>query len=70
VDRGAGLAYARIYAEDDEALRRGFGWAFATYVGGALGTELPLGAWYERYGDEDLGYAVLDSSRRASRSRA
>ncbi len=40
--------------------RRGFAWAFAIFVGGALGMELPLGAWFELHGDENLGYAVID----------
>lgn len=40
--------------------RRAFAWAFAIYVGGALGMELPLGAWFEAHGDENLGYACLD----------
>lgn len=53
-------AYLRFWWRLPSATRRGFAWAFAVYVGGALGMELPLGAWYERYGDEDLGYAALD----------
>ena len=52
--------YLRFWWRLPAATRRGFAWAFAIYVGGALGMELPLGAWYERHGDEDLGYAVLD----------
>jgi hypothetical protein len=40
--------------------RRGFALAFVLYVGGALGMELPLGAWYEAHGDQNLGYALLD----------
>ncbi|MCA9696625.1 MAG: hypothetical protein KC431_03790 [Myxococcales bacterium] len=40
--------------------RRGFAWAAALYVGGALGMELPLGAWVEGHGDENLTYALLD----------
>jgi hypothetical protein len=53
-------AYLRFWWRLPPATRRGFGWAFGIYVGGALGMELPLGAWFERYGDENLGYAVLD----------
>jgi hypothetical protein len=53
-------AYLRFWWRLPPTTRRGFAWAFAIYVGGALGMELPLGAWYERYGDEDLGYALLD----------
>jgi hypothetical protein len=40
--------------------RRAFALAFVIYVGGALGMELPLGAWFEAHGDENLGYALLD----------
>lgn len=53
-------AYLRFWWRLPPTTRRGFAWAFAIYVGGALGMELPLGAWYERRGDEDLGYAMLD----------
>lgn len=53
-------AYLRFWWHLPIATRRGFAWAFAIYVGGALGMELPLGAWYERYGDESPGYAALD----------
>jgi hypothetical protein len=30
------------------------------YVGGALGMEIPLGAWTAHYGDDNLGYALID----------
>jgi len=40
--------------------RRGFAVAAALYVGGALGMELPLGAWVEVHGDENLVYGLLD----------
>ena len=53
-------AYLRFWWRLPTTTRRGFAWAFAIYVGGALGMELPLGAWYERYGDEDPIYAALD----------
>jgi hypothetical protein len=53
-------AYLRFWWHLPPPTRRGFAWAFAIYVGGALGMELPLGAWVERYGDESLGYAMLD----------
>jgi hypothetical protein len=53
-------AYLRFWWRLPTTTRRGFGWAFAIYVGGALGMELPLGAWYELHGDENLGYAMLD----------
>lgn len=53
-------AYLGFWRRLPTTTRRGFAWAFAIYVGGALGMELPLGAWFERHGDENLGYAVLD----------
>lgn len=55
-----GLAYLRFWLGLAKPTRRGFAWAFAIYVGGALGMELPLGAWFEQHGDENLGYALLD----------
>lgn len=30
------------------------------YVGGAVGMELPLGAWTAEHGDDGLGYALID----------
>jgi len=53
-------AYLRFWWRLPPPTRRGFAWAFAIYVGGALGMELPLGAWYELHGEDDLGYAMLD----------
>jgi hypothetical protein len=52
--------YARFWLRLPAPTRRGFAWAFVLYVGGALGMELPLGAWYEAHGDQNLGYFVLD----------
>jgi hypothetical protein len=34
--------------------------AGAMYVLGAVGFELPLGMWTERFGDQSLGYALID----------
>lgn len=34
--------------------------AGALYVGGAIGMELPLGAWASSHGEDDLGYALID----------
>lgn len=52
--------YAWFWLRLPAPTRRGFALAFVLYVGGALGMELPLGAWYEAHGDENLGYGVLD----------
>lgn len=55
------LGHWRFWRRLPPPTRRGFAWAAAFYVGGALGMELPLGAWYEVHGDENLGYALLDT---------
>ena len=55
-----GLAYVRFWWRLSPPARSRFAWAGAVYVGGALGMELPLGAWFEAHGDENLGYALLD----------
>lgn len=34
--------------------------AGAVYVGGALGTELPIGAWYDAHGGDNLVYGLLN----------
>jgi hypothetical protein len=54
------LTYVRFWLRLPPPTRRGFAWAFAVYVGGALGMELPLGAWCEVHGDENLVYGILD----------
>ena len=56
-----GLSYLGFWLRLPAPTRRGFALAFALYVGGALGMELPLGAWVEVHGDENLGYALLDA---------
>lgn len=52
--------YAWFWRRLPAPTRRGFAWAFVLYVGGALGMELPLGAWSEAHGEENLGYGALD----------
>lgn len=42
------------------ATRRAFLIAASIYVFGALGMELPLGLYTERYGDQGLGYGLID----------
>ena len=54
------VTYLRFWQLLPQPTRWGFALAFALYVGGALGMELPLGAWVEAHGDENLGYALLD----------
>lgn len=56
-----GLSYFRFWRRLPAPTRRGFAWAFGLYVGGALGMELPLGAWFEAHGDDNLGYALIDA---------
>jgi len=41
-------------------LRRRLIAAAVIYVGGAVVMELPLGYWTDRYGDDTLGYALID----------
>ena len=41
-------------------LRRRLLAAAVIYIGGALVMELPLGWWTDRYGDDTLGYALID----------
>lgn len=53
-------AYFGFWRALPSTTRRGFAWAFALYVGGALGMELPLGAWVEHHGDDNGVYAALD----------
>jgi hypothetical protein len=53
-------AYLGFWRRLPTPTRWGFAWAFAIYVGGALGMELPLGQWFELHGDENLGYSVID----------
>ena len=54
------LAYLRFLLH----LPRRFGALFvlagAVYVGGALGSELPIGAWYEAHGGDNLVYGLLN----------
>ncbi len=40
--------------------RRAFVLAGIVYVGGAVGMELPLGVYTERYGSETFGYGLID----------
>jgi hypothetical protein len=55
------LTYLGFWLRLPPPTRRGFAWAFVLYVGGALGMELPLGAWFEAHGDDNLGYALIDA---------
>lgn len=54
------LAYLKFLLH----LPRRFGALFvlagAVYVGGALGTELPIGAWYDAHGGDNLVYGLLN----------
>lgn len=55
-----GVAYVPFLRALDAATRRRFVVAGAIYVGGALGMELPLGLWTGAYGDDNLGYGLID----------
>lgn len=54
------LAYVPFLRALDRVTRNRFVVAGALYVGGALLMELPLGWWTETYGDDNLGYGVID----------
>lgn len=55
-----GAAFARFLGHLEPVTRRRFVVAGIVYVSGALLCELPLGAWTERHGDDNLGYAFID----------
>jgi hypothetical protein len=55
-----GVAYLPFLKALDAVSRRRFLVAGAVYVGGALLMELPLGWWASRYGEESLGYVLID----------
>ena len=43
-----------------DPLRRRFALSATLYLTGALGMELPLGWWTDRYGDDNLVYGLID----------
>lgn len=55
-----GLSYLGFLRRLDRATARRFVLAGGLYVAGALLLELPLGWWTEQYGDDSLGYALID----------
>jgi hypothetical protein len=55
-----GLAFVPFLIALDASTRARFVIAGAIYVGGALVMELPLGWWTDTYGEETLGYALID----------
>lgn len=54
------VAYVPFLRDLPTATRRRFLLSALLYVGGAVGVELPLGAYTEAHGDETLAYALLD----------
>jgi hypothetical protein len=54
------LLYLRFVIALPRATRVGLIVAGALYLGGAVGMELPLGWWTERFGNDGLGYALID----------
>jgi hypothetical protein len=54
------LVYLRFIVAQPSATRTGLIVASIIYIGGAAGMELPLGWWTERFGNDGLGYALLD----------
>jgi hypothetical protein len=55
-----GVAYLPFLKALPARSRNRFLLAGALYVGGALVMELPLGWWAERFGEDGLGYALID----------
>jgi hypothetical protein len=56
-----GLSYIPFLRHLPRPTRNRFLLAGALYVGGAVGLELPLGAWTQKHGDDNLGYALIDA---------
>jgi len=54
------LVFLRFVIALPRATRLGIIIAGAIYIGGAVGGELPLGWWTERFGNDGLGYALID----------
>jgi len=54
------LVYLRFVIALPRATRLGLIVAGVVYIGGAIGMELPLGWWTERFGNDGLGYALID----------
>lgn len=52
--------YLRFLGHLPGRFRRRFVLAGAIYVGGALGTELPVSWWYDRHGGDNLTYGLLN----------
>ncbi len=52
--------YLRFLGHLPARTRRRFVLAGVIYVGGALGTELPVGWWYDRHGGDNLTYGLLN----------
>ena len=57
---GLPLVYLKFLLSLPPRFRILFVIAGAVYVGGALGTELPISAWYEAYGGDNLVYGLLN----------
>lgn len=58
------VVFLLAYLSFLHSLPRRFGFLFilagAVYVGGALGTELPISAWYAEHGGSNLTYGLLN----------
>jgi len=54
------MVFARFLFGLSREARQSLVVAGAVYLGGAIGMELPLGAYTERYGNETFGYAFID----------
>lgn len=56
-----GVLYIPFLRHLPPRTRNRFLLAGAIYVGGAVGMELPLGAWKENHGSDNLEYALIDA---------
>jgi hypothetical protein len=54
------LVYLRFIIAQPSATRTSLIIAGIIYVGGAAGMDLPLGWWTEHFGNDGLGYALID----------
>ncbi len=60
-----GMAYIPFLRALPRPIALRFVLAGAIYVGGAVGTELPLGWWTVHHGEDNLGYGLIDAVEEA-----
>jgi len=55
-----GLSYRTFLQHLTPPIRRGFVLAGAVFITGAMLMEIPLGLWFEAYGEDNFGYMLID----------